>query len=63
MILPYLDQQPLYNASNVTGYPGWATDGGPEHRHGSGPGTMYDLDWANTTLAPTSLAVFVWGSN
>ena len=24
MILPYIEQQPLYNASNVLGYPGWA---------------------------------------
>ena len=62
MILPYLDQQPLYNASNVTGYPGWATTVVPNVNTAPGA-TMYNLDWANTTLRTTSLAVFVCPSD
>jgi prepilin-type N-terminal cleavage/methylation domain-containing protein/prepilin-type processing-associated H-X9-DG protein len=62
MILPYMDQQPLYNASNVTGYPGWAAYSTPNVNTAPGA-TMYNLDWANTTLRTTSLATFVCPSD
>ncbi len=62
MILPYIDQAPLYNASNVLGYPGWA---GPYIPPGNPGGLstapnpqLYNMDWANSTVRSTSLAVF-----
>jgi prepilin-type N-terminal cleavage/methylation domain-containing protein len=58
MILPYLEQQVLFNASNVVGYPGWAATVTPGVD--SAPGAAnYNLDWANTTLRTTRLSVFV----
>jgi prepilin-type N-terminal cleavage/methylation domain-containing protein len=57
MILPYAEQTSLYNASNVNGYPGWATIATPNVN--SAPGaTNYNLDWANSTVRGTSLAMF-----
>lgn len=61
MILPYLEQQNLYNASNVLAYPGWA---GPYNNVASPAETapnanLYNMDWANSTLRGTRLAVFV----
>jgi prepilin-type N-terminal cleavage/methylation domain-containing protein/prepilin-type processing-associated H-X9-DG protein len=61
MILPYLEQAALYNASNVLGYPGWP---GPYNNIvnpvQSAPNPqLYNMDWANTTLRSTRLSVFV----
>ena len=61
MILPYLEQQVLYNASNVVGYPGWD---GPYNNPSMPPTTapnanLYHMDWANTTLRTTRLNVFI----
>jgi prepilin-type N-terminal cleavage/methylation domain-containing protein/prepilin-type processing-associated H-X9-DG protein len=60
MILPYLEQQALYNASNVVGYPGW---NGPYNNPSSPPknapnASLYNMDWANQTLRTTKLNVF-----
>jgi prepilin-type N-terminal cleavage/methylation domain-containing protein/prepilin-type processing-associated H-X9-DG protein len=61
MILPYIDQAPLYNSSNVLGYPGWA---GP-YNNVSKPvqnapnANLYNMDWCNTTVRSSRLAVFV----
>jgi prepilin-type N-terminal cleavage/methylation domain-containing protein/prepilin-type processing-associated H-X9-DG protein len=64
MILPYLEQQPLYNASNVVGYPGW--DGpytaSPPFVSAPNP-NLYNMDWANQTLRSTNLNVFVCPSD
>jgi prepilin-type N-terminal cleavage/methylation domain-containing protein/prepilin-type processing-associated H-X9-DG protein len=65
MILPYLEQSALYNASNVVGYPGWA---GPYNNPASPPSnapsaSMYNMDWANTTLRSTRLNVFTCPSD
>jgi prepilin-type N-terminal cleavage/methylation domain-containing protein/prepilin-type processing-associated H-X9-DG protein len=65
MILPYLEQQTLYNASNVVGYPGWA---GPYNNPASPPtnapnANMYNMDWANSTLRGTRLNVFTCPSD
>jgi prepilin-type N-terminal cleavage/methylation domain-containing protein/prepilin-type processing-associated H-X9-DG protein len=58
-ILPYLEQQALYNDSNVLGYPGWpgpysipSVDTAPNP-------TKYNMDWANQTLRSTRMNVFV----
>jgi prepilin-type N-terminal cleavage/methylation domain-containing protein/prepilin-type processing-associated H-X9-DG protein len=74
-LLPYL-QQPLYNASNVTGYPG--IPGYPQNNSGAtGPGgawtatdgqtipnrAQYNMDWANSTLHGTVLSAFVCPSD
>ncbi len=59
MILPFIEQQALYNASNVLGYPGWA---GPYSVPGasSAPNaSMYNMDWANATVRSTRVNVFV----
>src|SRR5271166_5572357 len=62
-LLPYLEQQTLYNASNVTGYPGFsgpytALDGVTIPNR-----TAYNMDWANSTLRATRLNVFVCPSD
>ena len=59
MILPYLEQQNLYNTSNVNGYPGWA---GPYAVPNVGTAinaNLYNMDWANATLRSTRLNIFV----
>lgn len=61
MILPYLEQASLYNASNVDGYPGWT---GPYNdvlnpSQTAPNANLYNMDWANTTLRGTRLSVFV----
>jgi prepilin-type N-terminal cleavage/methylation domain-containing protein/prepilin-type processing-associated H-X9-DG protein len=63
MILPYIDQAPLYNSSNVLGYPGWP---GPYIPPGNPGGlstapneNLYNMDWCNTTVRSSRLAVFV----
>jgi prepilin-type N-terminal cleavage/methylation domain-containing protein len=65
MILPYLEQSALYNASNVDGYPGWA---GPYNNPASPPSnapnaSQYNMDWANSTLRGTWLNVFTCPSD
>jgi prepilin-type N-terminal cleavage/methylation domain-containing protein/prepilin-type processing-associated H-X9-DG protein len=63
MILSYIDQAPLYNASNVLGYPGWA---GPYIPAGNPGGLttapspqLYNMDWCNTTVRSSRIGVFV----
>lgn len=59
MILPFLEQQSLYNTSNVVGYPGWlGTYAVPNATSAVNPGS-YNMDWANSTLRSTRLNVFV----
>ena len=59
-ILPYIEQQALYNASNILGYPGWAGPYSAAPNAGSAPNAaMYNMDWANSTLRSTRLNVFV----
>jgi prepilin-type N-terminal cleavage/methylation domain-containing protein/prepilin-type processing-associated H-X9-DG protein len=65
MILPYLEQAPLYNASNVVGYPGWD---GPYNSvtkpQQNAPNPQnYNVDWANTTLRTTWLGVMTCPSD
>jgi prepilin-type N-terminal cleavage/methylation domain-containing protein/prepilin-type processing-associated H-X9-DG protein len=61
-LLPYLEQQGMYNASNVLGYPGFP---GPYAGNGNTipNNTAYNMDWANTTLRSTRLNVFVCPSD
>jgi len=62
-ILPFIEQQPLYNASNVLGYPGWA---GPYSTPGASTAqspSLYNMDWANQTLRSTRLAAFLCPSD
>jgi prepilin-type processing-associated H-X9-DG protein len=61
MILPYLEQATLYNASNVVGYPGWPGPyNDPVNPAQTAPNAnLYNMDWANSTLRSTRLAVFV----
>ena len=59
MILPYIEQQNLYNNSNVVGYPGW---NGPYSTPGASSASnanLYNMDWANATLRSTRMSVFV----
>jgi prepilin-type N-terminal cleavage/methylation domain-containing protein/prepilin-type processing-associated H-X9-DG protein len=61
MILPYLEQAALYNASNVLAYPGWPGPyNDPLNPAQNAPNAnLYNMDWANTTLRSTRLNVFV----
>jgi prepilin-type N-terminal cleavage/methylation domain-containing protein/prepilin-type processing-associated H-X9-DG protein len=59
MILPYIEQQPLYNASNVLGYPGWPGPYSVPNVDTAPNPQLYNMDWANTTLRSTHLNVFV----
>jgi len=61
MILPYIDQSALYNSSNVLGYPGWPGPyNNPVNPVETAPNAnLYNMDWANTTVRSTRLAVFV----
>lgn len=63
MILPYMEQQNLYNVSNVTGYPGFAGPFSSPNLDKAINATSYNLDWANSTLRATSLAAFVCPSD
>ncbi len=61
LILPYIEQQGLYNSSNVLGYPGWP---GPYNNvanpvQNAPNANLYNMDWCNTTVRSTRLAVFV----
>ena len=59
MILPYIEQAPLYNNSNVIGYPGWA---GPYAQAGAKSAinaNLYNMDWANTTLRSNKISAFL----
>ncbi len=65
MILPYIEQATLFNASNVLGYPGWTgpynstinpTDTAPN-------ANLYNMDWACTTLRTTRLSAFLCPSD
>jgi prepilin-type N-terminal cleavage/methylation domain-containing protein len=68
-ILPYLEQQNLYNASNVLGYPGFAgpysgfTPPGSYDTFDPAQKAMFNMDWANSTLRGTRLSVFVCPSD
>jgi prepilin-type processing-associated H-X9-DG protein len=66
-ILPYLEQQTLFNASNVLAYP---TYNGPWAYQPSGgsydtvdQAALVNMDWANSTLRGTRLSVFVCPSD
>lgn len=64
MILPYLEQQNLYNTSNVIGYPGWAGPYTAASPYTSAPNpNLYNMDWANQTLRSTRMNVFVCPSD
>jgi prepilin-type N-terminal cleavage/methylation domain-containing protein/prepilin-type processing-associated H-X9-DG protein len=60
MILPFIEQQALYNASNVLGYPGWPGPyNDPTNPSQNAPNPQnYVMDWANTTVRSTHMAVF-----
>jgi prepilin-type N-terminal cleavage/methylation domain-containing protein/prepilin-type processing-associated H-X9-DG protein len=58
-ILPYLEQQALYNNSNVIGYPGWAGPYATPNVDTAPNPQNYNMDWANQTLRGTRLNVFV----
>jgi prepilin-type N-terminal cleavage/methylation domain-containing protein len=68
-ILPYLEQQNLYNASNVLGYPGFTgpysgyTPAGSFDTFDPTQKAMFNMDWANSTLRGTRLSVFVCPSD
>jgi prepilin-type N-terminal cleavage/methylation domain-containing protein/prepilin-type processing-associated H-X9-DG protein len=59
MILPYLEQQNLYNNSNVIGYPGWNGPYSTPNVDTASNANLYNMDWANSTLRSTRLNVFV----
>src|SRR5262249_31096244 len=67
--LPYLEQQTLFNASNVLGYPGLAgpysgyTPAGSIDTFDPAQKAMFNMDWANSTLRGTRLSVFVCPSD
>jgi len=59
MILPYIEQQALFNSSNVLGYPGWPGPYAVANASTAPNQAMYNMDWANTTVRSTRLNVFV----
>ncbi len=62
-ILPFIEQQSLFNSSNVLGYPGWA---GPYSTPGASTASnanMYNMDWANTTVRSTRMVAFTCPSD
>jgi prepilin-type processing-associated H-X9-DG protein len=63
LLLPFLEQQTLYNSSNVVGYPGfpgpWTTPDGNTVPKAN----LYNMDWANATVRSTRLNVFVCPSD
>ena len=59
MILPYLEQQNLYNSSNVVGYPGWNGPYATANANKAANANLYNMDWACSTLRQTRLNVFV----
>ncbi len=59
MILPYIDQAPLYNSSNVLGYPGWPGPYAVPYASTAPNQNLYLMDWCNTTVRSTRLNVFV----
>jgi len=63
MILPYIEQASLYNSSNVVGYPGWAGPYVDPSASKAPNASMYNMDWANSTLRSTRLGVFVCPSD
>jgi prepilin-type N-terminal cleavage/methylation domain-containing protein/prepilin-type processing-associated H-X9-DG protein len=58
-ILPFIEQQGLYNSSNVLGYPGWPGPYAVPNVNTAPNPQMYNMDWANSTLRSTRLNVFV----
>ena len=60
MILPYIEQKPLYDSCNVLGYPGWKGPyNDPINPVETTPNAnLYNMDWANATVRSTRLAVF-----
>ena len=59
MILPYIEQGTLYNASNVIGYPGWPGPYSTPNVDTASSPNLYNMDWACSTLRQTRLATFV----
>jgi prepilin-type N-terminal cleavage/methylation domain-containing protein/prepilin-type processing-associated H-X9-DG protein len=59
MILPYIEQQSIYNSSNVLGYPGWAGPYSVPNASTAPNANMYNMDWACTTVRSASLKVFI----
>ena len=59
MILPYLEQGALFNASNVLAYPGWNGPYSVPNASTAPNAAMYNMDWANQTLRSTRLNAFV----
>ena len=61
-LLPYLEQQSLYNSSNTIGYPGCpapqTTDGNTVPN-----ANLYNMSWAYSTVVSTRLNVFVCPSD
>jgi len=63
MILPFIEQQSLFNSSNVAGYPGWAGPYSVPNVSTAPNPTMYNMDWANVTVRTNALSVFVCPSD
>jgi prepilin-type N-terminal cleavage/methylation domain-containing protein/prepilin-type processing-associated H-X9-DG protein len=59
MILPYIEQAALYNASNVLGYPGWPGPYAVANADTAPNQNKYNMDWCNTTVRTSRLNVFV----
>ena len=59
MILPFIEEATLYNASNVLGYPGWAGPYAVAYASTAPNQKLYNMDWCNTTVRSTRLNAFV----
>jgi prepilin-type N-terminal cleavage/methylation domain-containing protein/prepilin-type processing-associated H-X9-DG protein len=63
MILPYLEQQNLYNSCNIASYPGWAGPYSVANATVAPNESMYNMAWASSTLRQTRLNAFVCPSD
>ena len=63
MILPFIENQQLFNAANVASYPGWAGPYSVPNASTAPNPTMYNMSWANATVRSTVLTVFTCPSD
>lgn len=59
MILPYIEQQAIYNSSNILGYPGWAGPYSVAFADSAPNPNLYNMDWACATVRTARINSFL----